>query len=187
MKQRAIAILVVVSSAILTGGCTHAIKDYKASALNVKNIEEKYNKPDVKVKISNFTSDGSETYSLMCRLEGPIKPPSNKSFEAYITDAFKSELNFAGIYSDDSKISFNISFEDISFNSTIGMGKWVIISKLSSENNNDIKVESIYEFSTNYVATVACAQVSDAFPKAVQKFIDDVISHSEFERIINKS
>lgn len=177
--------LIVFSFVLLTSGCANVVKDYKASALNVNTIEENYNSSDIKVKISGFTSDGSETTSLMCRLEGPIKPPGGISFEAYITEAFKSELNFAKIYSEDSLTSFNLYFKDISFNSTIGMGKWVIASNLSSANNSDMKVESIYEFSTNYVAGIACAQVSEAFPKAVQKFIATIISHPEFERIIS--
>ncbi len=109
MKQNYFVILIVVSSVFLSGGCAKVVKDYKASALNVKNIEEKYNSPDVKVKIDGYTSNGSETNSLMCRLEGPIEPSGNKSFEAYISDAFKNELKFAGIYSDDSKISFKQS------------------------------------------------------------------------------
>jgi len=185
MRQNYGVILVVISFIFLIGGCANVINDYKASAINVKTIKEKYNKSGVKINIGSFTSNGPENKSIMCRLNGPITPPDGKSFESYIADALRSEVKFAGIYSDGSKISFNTHFEQISFNSTIGLGKWVIIAKFSTENNSNFKVESEYEFDAAFAAALACAQVSEAFPNAVEKFIDHTVSHPEFERIIN--
>ena len=97
MKLKYIVILVVISTMFLIGGCTNVIRGYKTSSSNVNNIKEKYNKPGVEVNITSFTSSESENKSIMCRLEGPIKPPNEKSFEAYIADALISELKAAGI------------------------------------------------------------------------------------------
>ena len=184
MKKNYISILFVISSMHFIGGCSHVVKDYKASVLNVQNIKERYKEQGRKIYIRNSSPNGSQTESLMCRLDGPIKPTNDKSFEAYITDALISEIRYAGIYSEEPLESFNVIFENISFNSTVGMGIWKISSTFSFEENNSFKVESNYEFDTSYPSSVACAQVSEAFPKAVEKFISKVISHSEFAKII---
>jgi len=180
-----IFILACAFAMLLLEGCatTNVVSEYKASAVNVKNIKGMYAKTGTKVKIAHLTSKKSEEKSVMCRLAGPISAPNDSTFELYIIDALKSEMKFAGIYEHKSKISLKIRFDEINFDSS--EGKWIINSKVSAENKNSFNIKSEYGFDASFLGGMACAQVSAAFPKAVEKYINSVISHPEVVKIIN--
>jgi len=189
MIQHCSVAFVAIFFMFLIGGCANPIRDYTASAINVKTIKEKYNQSGVKIKIGSFTSDEPNKKSIGCSAVGPITLPTGKSFGSYIIDSLILELKFAGIYSDISKTSIQIHFEKIDFSSVVG--KWEIIAKLSAENGVSFMVESAHKFDTGYQASLAgyqalaCSRVSEEFPEAVKIFIATVTSHPEFARIVN--
>lgn len=168
---------------VFIGGCTTVIKEYKSSATNVKTWQEKYKHKDVKIKV--YSLNASNHKSILCRLDGVVTPLKGMSFEKYITGALINEMEFSNIYSEDANKTLNISYDKVSFNSLPGMASWIINATFSTENNSDFKIESEYKFSTNYFASLACKQVSASFPKAVEKFIYNTLTHPNFSLIID--
>lgn len=186
MKQKHISILAFILFILLIEGCaSYAIRDHKASVETVNNIKEKFQKSGVKINIGSFVSSKPDIYDIECRLSGPIKPPNGISFNAYIIDALKQDMNFAGIYSEDSTITINVYFEKIDFSSISEVDKWIISARFYTSKDNYFKVIGEYKFDTSFSAYAACAQVSEEFPRAVEKYINDTISHPDFARIMN--
>ncbi len=89
-------------------------------------------------------------------------------------------MKLAGIYSDDASIQLKGHLSQIDF-SSIGTGHWVFELTASSSNNSKIQLESMYEFSSAFVADRACQQVAQAFSPVVQKLIGDFVRHPDFQ------
>lgn len=181
MKLKYITILAFI---LLIEGCsTYAVREHTATVETINKIKEKHKKSGVKINIGSFASNQPDIYEVLCRLAGPIALPNGKSFNSYIIDALKRDMEFAGIYSKDSSVTLNAYFEKIDFSSV--SGAWVISVKFYTKNNNYFQVDSEYKFDSAFKGTTACGQVSEAFPKAVEAFIVDTISHPEFARIMS--
>jgi hypothetical protein len=54
---------------------------------------------------------------------------------------------------------------------------------VSDGNGMSYQVNSIFNFSTNWVADKACQQVAQAFVPAVQNLIKDIVSKPEFKSL----
>ncbi|MAM88773.1 MAG: hypothetical protein CME36_15820 [unclassified Hahellaceae] len=154
---------------------------YGASVANVDQIRAAQVNP---VAVSSFTSSKPGSSSIGCRAAGPVETADKSSFESYIEKAFIDELKLAGVYDPNSPLVINGHLEELDFNSSIGAGKWIMRLAVSTKEESGYTVESIHEFSTNWVADKACQQVAQAFAPAVQSLISKLVSDPRFQTLV---
>lgn len=126
---------------------------------------------------------GPSSFDRACRGAGPIAPPDNMTFEAYIQKALADELKVAGMYNDKTpNTTLTGSVEKLSFSSSRGLtgGEWDISLRINSSNGKSIFVSEHYEFESGFVADTACKQTAEAYLPAVQNIIGKAIKHPDF-------
>ena len=185
MKQYAKAV-VVFTLAVFSVACSHVSPRYSTSATNVEEIRQITKGTDVKVGAGSFTATEVGKNSIVCRAAGPVLPADSKPFDQFIKDALFDEMRVAGIYDEKSPIKLHGKLDYIDFSSNIGAGKWMMKMTFSSDGIEPFTVENTYEFSTNFVADIACEQVSQALPAATQDFIKKFVQHPGFKSLLSK-
>jgi len=178
--HKAVKFIVVGLVFTAVSGCSYNTSKYGAS---FENIETLKNYSGAHVSVEQFTSAKPGQSEITCRVSRSVVTPNKESFESYIHNAFVSELKLAGIYSEQSPIILKGYFSKIDFNSNIGNGKWVFELNASSNKNKQLKITSKHEFSTNWVAGIACQQVAQEFSPAVQYLIRDLITNPKFKEL----
>lgn len=140
-----------------------------------------------KVSVGNFTSYKDVPKSIMCRGEGPVSAPNNKSFEQYIKDALVEELTIARILDETSDRQLAATLNKIDFSSALSGGSWDIRMTFSAKDVEPFVVTISYPFDSSFVAYTACNQVAQALPFATQKLINELIKHPSFKKVIGSS
>ena len=175
--------LATLSSVIAISACsTYTVNNYGISA---ENIELMKAMDGVQFAVNQFTATKPGLVKIQCRGAGPVSTPNKESFESYITAALVSELKISGIYSESSDIRIDGFLEKLDFSSNVGSGKWMFNVDVSNSAGVSYKVNSVFEFSTNWVADKACQQVAQAFVPAVQNLIKDIVSNEKFKELKN--
>lgn len=90
---------------------------------------------------------GPMTFDNSCRAAGPIAPPDDMTFEAYIQKALADELKVAGMFDDKSpKVTLIGNVEQLSFSSSRGLtgGTWDIGLRVTSSNGKSTFVSEHY-------------------------------------------
>lgn len=178
MNRSLVTIAAFVCSTL--SGCAYNVSPYGLSSINIEKMRALQVKP---VSVAKFESAKPGLNSITCRAAGPVTVES--SFESYIEKAFIEELKIAGLYDAASPVEIKGRLDEVDFNSNIGAGKWLLTLSLSSKSSPAYRVNSAYEFSTNFVADKACQQVAQNFGQAVQKLIGDAVSDPQFKGLIN--
>jgi hypothetical protein len=120
-----------------------------------------------------------------CRAVGPITPPDNLGFAAYIQKALTDELKVAGKFDDKApKVTLSGSVEKLAFSSSMTGGSWDIGLRVNSSNGKSVNVAEHYEFSSSYVGETACKQTADAYMPAVQNLIGKLAKSPEFPALV---
>lgn len=130
---------------------------------------------------------GPSSFDRACRGAGPIAPPDNMSFEAYIQKALADELKVAGMYDDKApKVTLTGAVEKLSFSSSRGLtgGEWDISLRVNSSNGKSLSVSEHYEFESGFIADTACKQTAEAYLPAVQNIIGKAIKHPNFKGLL---
>lgn len=130
---------------------------------------------------------GPNTFDNTCRGAGPIAPPDNMSFEAYIQKALADELKVAGMFDEKTpKATLSGVLEKLSFSSSRGLtgGEWDIGLRINSSNGKSIFVSEHYEFNSGFVADTACKQTAEAYLPAVQNLIGKLIKAPNFKSLL---
>lgn len=130
---------------------------------------------------------GPSAFDNACRGAGPIAPPDNMSFEAYIQKALADELKVAGMFDDKSpKATLSGVVERLSFSSSRGLtgGEWDIALRVNSTTGKSAFVTEHYEFNSGFVADTACKQTAEAYLPAVQNLIGKLIKTPEFKALL---
>jgi hypothetical protein len=130
---------------------------------------------------------GPEKFDNSCRAAGPIAPPDNMSFEAYIQKALADELKVAGKFDDKTpKITLSGVVEQLGFSSSRGLtgGSWDIGLRIESSNGKSIYVSEHYEFNSGFIADTACKQTAEAYYPAVQNVIGKLVKSPEFLALV---
>ncbi len=180
-RQR-LAVVLVLASAFLVGGCTSVAGNFNPSVESVKALKRITKNTSATVNLGEFSSGGSMTSSVPCRLDAGIHLPDKVAYEDYIRNAFASELIFARTYSEASKVTIHADFQKIGLSSITG--NWTISANVRSSNDTQISIESEYDFDSAFGAGAACNKAAAAFARAVQAFIDDIIEHPDFAKLI---
>jgi hypothetical protein len=130
---------------------------------------------------------GPASFDRACRGAGPIAPPDNMSFEAYIQKAFADELKVAGLFDDKSpQTTLSGAVEKLSFSSSRGLtgGEWDISLRINSSNGKSLFVSEHYEFESGFIADTACKQTAEAYLPAVQNLIGKAVKTPEFRTLL---
>ncbi len=175
--------LAVLSMTVVVSACSHVAPRYGASVSNVDAIRPLVANSQQKISVAQFTTFESGLRSISCRAAGPVEPPDGNTYEKYIEGALITELKLAGAFSADAGSKLQGRLDYINFNSNIGAGKWQIDMTFSAESIAPFKINTIYPFSTNFVAEIACNQVAAALPVAVQELLTQLISHPSFKQL----
>lgn len=178
MKKIAVVALVLV----LSGCSTYMPQRYSISADN--NVALKA------IGVGNINVEsfkGLANFDNACRAAGPLAPPDNMSFEAYIQKALADELKVAGKFDDKTpKITLSGAVEQLSFSSSRGLtgGSWDIGLRISSSNGKSSYVSEHYEFNSGFIADTACKQTAEAYFPAVQNLIGKLVKSPEFLALV---
>ena len=130
---------------------------------------------------------GPASFDRTCRGAGPIAPPDNMSFEAYIQKALADELKVAGMFDDKTpKVTLSGVVEQLSFSSSRGLtgGEWKINLRLNSSNGKSMAVAEHYLFESGFVADTACKQTAEAYFPAVQNLIGKLVKSPQFKSLL---
>ena len=130
---------------------------------------------------------GPASFDNSCRAAGPISPPDDMSFEAYIQKALADELKVAGMYADKSpEITLTGAVEQLAFSSTKGVtgGTWDIGLRVFSSNGKSVFVAEHYEFKSGFDAGTACKQTAEAYLPAVQDLIGRLVKSPDFRAMV---
>ncbi len=183
--KRALMILVCVYSALLLSGCAQTISPYNPSSANINSLH-RLSKNSQKIALGNFV-DPNQTRTISCRLSENENLPGNVTYAEYIKNALHSELVNVGLYSNTAKKRLDAHLDQVDFSSTIGNGKWTIQFTFNDHHQSPYTVRSIYKFSTNFVAHIACTEVAQAFVPAAQKFLHTLYQNKHFRKTLSKA
>jgi hypothetical protein len=131
---------------------------------------------------------GPANFDSNCRAAGPIAPPDNMSFEAYIQKALADELKVAGKFDEKTpKITLSGELEKLAFSSSRGLtgGSWDIGLRVRSSNGKSTYVAEHYEFNSGFIADTACKQTAEAYYPAVQNLIGKIIKSNDFQALVS--
>ncbi len=176
------AILAIVPAIALTACSTYTPQRYSISADT--NVALK------SIGVSNVdvgTFKGPASFDNSCRAAGPIAPPDNMTFEAYIQKALADELKVAGAFDDKApKVTLTGALEQLTFSSSRGLtgGSWDIGLRVISSNGKSTYVSEHYEFNSGFVADTACKQTAEAYFPAVQNLIGKLVKAPEFKSLV---
>jgi hypothetical protein len=179
--------LSIVAFASTLVACAHVAPQYSASVSNVDQLRGAAQTSTQKLSITPFGTYKTGLKSIFCRGEGPVETPNGKPFEKYIEEAMSSEVRLSGLYDENSSNKIEGKLDLIDFSSNIGSGKWMINMSISGPNIAPYRVETVYSFSTNFIANLACEQVAQAFPIAVKNVVTEIISHPNFKSAFHKN
>lgn len=130
---------------------------------------------------------GPLSFDNSCRAAGPIAPPDNMTFEAYIQKALADELKVAGLFDEKApQVTLTGTLEQLAFSSSRAVtgGSWDIGLRVNSSNGKSVFVAEHYEFNSGFIADTACKQTAEAYLPAVQNIIGKLVKMPEFAAMI---
>jgi hypothetical protein len=156
---------------------------YQASTQNVISAQRTLKPADTKVTLGAFTSSGKDADKPTCRAMGQLDVAPGKSVEAFIRDAFQSELFMAGAYDETSGTSISGHVDRVDVNS-MGTGSWTIaITVKSTKYPEGYSVTTTFPFASSFSAVSACKNAAAAFNPAVQDLLGKVVNHPNFGKL----
>lgn len=156
---------------------------YQASTQNVISAQRTLKPANTKVTLGAFTANGTEAEKPTCRAMGQLDVAPGKSVEAFIRDAFQSELFMAGAYDEASAASISGQVDRVEVN-TMGTGSWTLaITVKSTTFPEGYSVTTTFPFASSFSAISACQNAVSAFNPAVQDLLGKVVSHPNFGKL----
>lgn len=179
-----VSVTMCVTAVVLFSGCAHQVSPYSPSFANIETLQH-LKKNAQPIKLGEF-SDPRRVRSITCRLEGSENLPGNVTYVEYIKNALQEDLTHVGLYSNAANNVLDANLDRIDANSMIGNGSWTIQMTFNDHQKAPYIVHSVYKFSTNYVADIACTQVAQAFVPAMQKFLQTLYQNKDFIKTISR-
>lgn len=106
---------ILITFTALLSACSHVSQRYSASATNVEQIREIAKDVSAKISVDQFTATEKGKKSIVCRAEGAISAPDNKTFDEFIRDAITDEFRVAGVYDAKSLTKLQGNLDSIDF------------------------------------------------------------------------
>ncbi len=181
LSMRTIALAAIVSA---LAACAHVTPHYGMSSANIEAIRQVAGPAPQKVSVGTFTAWKPNVVSYMCRGAGSVGTPDHEPFSLYIQNALTDELKAGGVYAADSPVRIDGNLDYIVFDSNVLHGKWTIDLTVSGAASGPVKLHENYEFSTNWVADRACAQVAEALQPSVQDLLAKLYASPAFKAMV---
>ena len=166
----------------LTACSTYMPQRYSASADNVVYMRS------LNIGGINVGAFGSTVkIDNACRGAGPIAPPDNMSFEAYVQKALADELKLAGAFDSAApRVTLTGLLTRLDFSSSKGLtgGEWNVGLTLTSSNGRQISALETYGFNSGFAADTACKQTAEAFLPATQNLIGKLLRVPGFRALL---
>jgi hypothetical protein len=173
---------------LLLAACdtTSPVASYTAYTPNVLAFQNAMKTKGVTVKVGDFTLAGG-VEKPGCRMVGGLDVTAGKPLEAYVKDAFQTELFTAQVYDVNSPLTITGQLDEVKVN-TFGTGSWSLGLKVTSNRYPEgYHVHVVRNFSTSYVATAACQNATNAFAPTVQALIGEVVADPNFGKLVGRS
>ena len=177
MKSTFNKLIFISLSIIFASGCAYNAPQYGVSAVNVETLRS-LNTTGQKFTVNKFTSTEPGKNSIGCRAAGPITTPNKEPFEDYITSAFISELQLAGLYEEGSNVTIDGKLEKIDFES-MG-GSWSLTTTVTI-GDTTITTSANHPFKSAFSADKGCQKTAQALSPAVQTLISKIVSDPKFQ------
>lgn len=175
-------VMIVVTAVALSACSTYMPQRYGISADNnvaLKAIDAG------NINVGAFK--GPANFDNHCRAAGPISPPDNMSFEAYIQKALADELKVAGKFNEKApNVTLSGVLEKLAFSSQTGLtgGTWDLGLRVHSTNGKSTYVSEHYTFNSGFAADTACKQTAEAYFPAVQNLIGKLVTSPDFKGLV---
>ena len=182
-KKNSLSTFSALSALVLLAGCaSNNIKSYRADPNlqhDFKNIEMK------NIFVNSVSMPVDDLNSIQCRMVGNIYLPKKMTYSQYISDALHKSLMTLNKLSDtpSNAHSLTVFLTRVNFSSV--SGKWYIDADITVDQNPAVRVTSVTDFGTAYIATIACQNTAEAFDEAVATFIKETLRHPEVIKNLN--
>ncbi len=168
---------------VLLAGCaSNNIKSYRADPnlqYDFKNIEMK------NIFINSVSMPEDDLNSIQCRMVGNIYLPQKMIYSQYISDALHKSLMTLNKLSDTPENAHTLTVFLTCVNFSSVSGKWYIDADITVDQNPAVRVTTVTDFGTAYIATIACQNTAEAFDEAVANFIKEALQHPEVLKNLN--
>ena len=169
-------LILIVLSLVLLQGCEtyHGNATYSPSAGNIRSLKF----INASFDVQPFSQDAQEEKGMNCRMAGPVKVTGDKDFAKFFEDAFKDELELAGLSNPAAPNKLSAKIHEVKFDS-FSPANWTIRATFTI-NDTKIPVTTVHNFPTSFAAMFACEQVAGNFNNAAQKFIFETFNSPNF-------
>ena len=168
----------LLSGALMVWGCSLAFPVYSPSGKNVQAIRSL----PTNVKLGQFLGDEK---SVSCRLQ-PIAPESGETFASYIKSAFNEDMIMAGGKATTADLPLAGTLKNIDVDCGIISASWIIEMELTIGTHPPFMVKTVHPFDGNYFGGIVFQRAYTAFVPAVQRFINDVVTHPTFQEAVRQ-
>ena len=175
--------IVVVACAGFVMGCSMTAPQYTPSVANIGQLKTAKLKPLAVEKVVPDTALGSNNESIGLRASSMNSPTG--SYSTYIEEAIKSEFQAAGLLdpASSTKLSGVLVKNDVNVGG-FSTGDSIIearvkVTKAGTVAYDKLKTATL-QFESSFAGPVAIPKGRDMYPVTVQKFIETLISDSDF-------
>jgi hypothetical protein len=180
--RKALCAGALVGAMVLSGCSTPTSPRYSISASNNQAIRA-LQLP--RIAVGAFTEP--QKFYSNCRGMGPATLPDGLTHTQYVRKALVDELSLAGAY-DEAEPVFRLTGAvknlEFSSNDKLVQGHWLVEMTLQSSNGAGIDVSSNYVFETAFAGDIACINVANAWPAAVQDLIGAIARNPSFVELV---
>ena len=167
--------------AVFAAGCSATAPNYSPYMENMRALKAQGAGVN---KISSAVTANKNLGDMTCRLSMLVALPEGATYETYIDNALKSELQAAGVYEAASPQKATVELQSVTFNSNIGFGSWTIEGTARVGNDAPFPVAVKHKFDASYAFWQACADVANAFVPATQEFLNTLINAPQFQALL---
>lgn len=175
--------VLVVACAGLVAGCSMTAPQYSPSVANIGQLKMANLKPLAVEKVVPDSVLGSTNDTIGLR-GGSMSSPTG-SYSTYLEEAIKSEMQAAGLLdqSSSTKLSGVLVKNDVNIGG-FSTGDSIVearvkVTKAGTVAYDKLKTATL-QFESSFAGAVAIPKGRDMYPVTVQKFIETLISDSDF-------
>lgn len=173
----------LISAVALCGACTMVAPNYSASIPNIQKLKDAQ---DFKAAAGPFTAVGADAHDARISIRAnSMVSPYGKSYAAYVREALRQELEFAGKLAPDAtlEISGTLTKNDLDasgFSKGYGGIEARFIVKRAGVVRYDAIKSASNEWVSSFVGAVAIPNAQAAYPELVQKLLSTLYADPQF-------
>jgi hypothetical protein len=166
-------------SVVMSGCISYQIPNYSAQIENTQIMDGSTEKVSISAEPAAFEDSGT----IYCRGTGPVRVADGKIFTDYIVTALQKELDYEGIYHQNSDKKIHVKLTKVDFSSALGATNWYIDGQYEID-KTVVAVSTVYNDRSSYFGDVACRNMAAYFPKAVAKHLNELYREPTFRSLV---